>query len=67
LALDGGNISVRAFPNPGNAMRFVLGVLLAAAVLLPAIAQNMPATPKTAANPDPTHATFILPKDLKWK
>ena len=44
-------------------MRFVLAALLLAAAL-PAAAQTIP---KTAVKPDSTHATFILPKDLKWK
>ena len=39
----------------------------AAAIVVPAGAQDQPPIPKTAVMPDPTHATFILPKDLKWK
>ena len=51
-------------------MRFASAAPLAAllfAAVAPATAQTMPAIPKTAVKPDPTHATFILPKDLKWK
>ena len=53
-------------------MRIALAVPLAALVLaaaLPAaaLAAVAPAIPKTAVKPDGTHATFILPKDLKWK
>lgn len=48
-------------------MRFALAALMLAAVVAPAAAQPMPVVPKTAVKPDPSHATFILPKDLKWK
>jgi hypothetical protein len=56
-------------------MRFASVAPLAAllfAAEAPATAQTMSAIPplsipKTAVKPDPTHATFILPKDLKWK
>ena len=44
-------------------MRFALAVLMLAAAL-PAARQTIP---KTAVKPDSTHATFILPADLKWK
>ena len=42
---------------------------LAAVLLGPAQAQVKPAPviPSTEVKPDPTHATFILPKDLQWK
>ena len=46
-------------------MRNALAILLLAAAAMPAAAQPVP--PKTAVKPDPSHATFILPKDLKWK
>jgi hypothetical protein len=45
----------------------LLGAALLCGAALPALAQSQPAIPKTAVKPDPTHATFILPKDLKWK
>jgi hypothetical protein len=48
-------------------LRTAFAALALCAVLTPAMAQNMPAIPKTAVKPDPSHATFILPKDLKWK
>ena len=44
-------------------MRIAFTVLALAA--MPAMAQTT--IPKTAIKPDSTHATFILPKDLKWK
>ena len=47
-------------------MRTALAAFLLAAAT-PAMAQPMPVPPKTAIKPDPSHATFILPKDLKWK
>jgi hypothetical protein len=51
-------------------MRIPLAIVLTAVCVLPAAAQNrIPPNPipKTAVKPDPTHATFILPQDLKWK
>jgi hypothetical protein len=48
-----------------NVMRFAIAAILLAATACSAAAQ--PDIPKTAVKPDPTHATFILPKDLKWK
>jgi len=48
-------------------LRTAFAALVLAAILMPAAGQTMPAIPKTAIKPDPTHATFILPKDLKWK
>jgi hypothetical protein len=52
-----------------NRLSHLLAPALAALLLNPAQAQVKPAPviPSTAARPDPTHATFILPKDLKWK
>lgn len=47
--------------------RYLTFAALMAIAALPAAAQNQPAIPKTAVMPDKTHATFILPKDLKWK
>jgi quercetin dioxygenase-like cupin family protein len=44
-----------------------LALIGAAAAAGPAAAQDQPPIPKTAVRPDPTHATFILPKDLQWK
>ena len=46
-------------------MRILLAAVLTAACVLPATAEIR--IPKTAVKPDPTHATFILPQDLKWK
>jgi hypothetical protein len=51
----------------GNLMRIPLAVALTLASVLSASAQDQPAIPRTAVKPDPTHASFILPKDLKWK
>ena len=49
-------------------MRFALAAaLVLATAALPAAAQPMPAIPKTAVKPDPSHASFILPKDLQYK
>jgi len=51
----------------GEKMRILPAAVLVLTCAVPAAAQNQPAIPKTAVKPDPTHATFILPKDLKWK
>ena len=48
-------------------MRIPLAAALTLASVLSASAQDQPAIPRTAVKPDPTHASFILPKDLKWK
>jgi quercetin dioxygenase-like cupin family protein len=48
-------------------MRILFAFVLTAACALPAVAQTQPAIPATAVKPDPSHATFLLPKDLKWK
>ena len=48
-------------------LRIAFAALLLAAAATPTMAQPMPAIPKMAIKPDPTHATFLLPKDLKWK
>jgi quercetin dioxygenase-like cupin family protein len=49
-------------------MRIAFAALILAAALpaaaLPVVSQ---AIPKTAIKPDSSHATFILPADLKWK
>jgi hypothetical protein len=48
-------------------LRIAFTAIALAATLMPAMSQAMPAIPRTAIQPDPTHATFILPKGLKWK
>ena len=48
-------------------MRVLLALALSAGCALPAAAQTQPIIPATAVKPDPSHATFLLPKDLKWK
>ena len=48
-------------------LRTLFATLLLAAAATAVLAQPMPAIPKTAIKPDPTHASFILPEDLKWK
>ena len=51
-------------------MRVRLSICLAMLALAGGAAaqpQPMPKLPATAVKPDPSHAIFILPKDLKWK
>lgn len=48
-------------------MRLTFAALLLVAVATPAVAEAPPIIPKTAVKPDPAHATFVLPSNLKWK
>jgi hypothetical protein len=50
-------------------VRFTLAAVLLCSAVVGAQAQVKPAPviPPTAVKPDPTHAVYVLPENLKWK
>ena len=50
-------------------VRFTLAAALLCSAVVGAQAQVKPAPviPSTAVKPDPTHAVYVLPENLKWK